>query len=151
MKREIVEVCPRCDVEVVMQWDVKQDGFKSFCPYCGNRLMLCDECMHPDGEYNGGYCNYDSQTETCQHNDEAKPNGIDRLLSRNGDVIERVCHYPEYREGDIPCYGCVKRPTCNHDLFERLYQYEETGLSPEEIEDMKRRKFRYVKCNHCSR
>lgn len=150
-KIEVVEVCPQCGEENVMQWDVKADGYKAFCPYCGNRLMLCDECMHPDGEYNGGFCDYNSETETCRYNDEAKPNGIDRLLNRDGELIVRVCHYPEYREGDAPCYGCVKRTDCNRDLFERLCKYEETGLSPEEIEAMKRSKFKYVKCTHCSR
>lgn len=49
---EVVEVCPHCDAEVVMRWDVDEDGFKAFCPYCGKELMLCDECMHADDNPN---------------------------------------------------------------------------------------------------
>lgn len=43
---EIIEPCPYCGAEVVMRWDVKKNGFKAYCPYCGERLMLCDECLH---------------------------------------------------------------------------------------------------------
>lgn len=48
MKKEVVEVCPHCDSEVVMMWDIESDGYMAFCPYCGKRLMLCDECLHAD-------------------------------------------------------------------------------------------------------
>ena len=64
---EITEVCPHCDREVTMTWDVKEDGYKAFCPYCGGRLMLCDECRHQDGVF-CDQCNYDSKTGTCKHN-----------------------------------------------------------------------------------
>lgn len=64
----VVEWCPHCEHEVEMQWDVEQDGFKAYCPYCGKRLMLCDECQHREnGEYSGD-CNYDSETDTCRFN-----------------------------------------------------------------------------------
>lgn len=66
---EITEVCPHCDREVTMTWDVKEDGYKAFCPYCGGRLMLCDECRHQDGVF-CDQCNYDSETGTCKHNRE---------------------------------------------------------------------------------
>lgn len=64
---EVVEVCPHCDAEVVMNWDVKQYGFKAFCPHCGKRLMLCDECMHRTGECIDD-CDYCSTTDTCRFN-----------------------------------------------------------------------------------
>lgn len=66
---EVTEMCPHCESEITMTWDVHSRGYKAFCPVCGERLMLCDECQHSgaDGEYAGG-CDYDSQTDTCKHN-----------------------------------------------------------------------------------
>lgn len=66
---EVVEVCPYCENEVVMSWDVKKNGFKAFCPYCGKTLMPCDECKHRgyDGEYYDD-CDYCSKTDTCRFN-----------------------------------------------------------------------------------
>lgn len=61
----VVEVCPNCESEVEMRWEPKQDGYKAFCPYCGGRLMLCDECLHAEG---GGDCDYCTATDTCKHN-----------------------------------------------------------------------------------
>ena len=61
----VTETCPYCGAEVEIHgWDTDRDGFKAYCPYCGNRLMLCDECLHsrcPD-------CDYDSVTDSCKHN-----------------------------------------------------------------------------------
>lgn len=67
MRREVVEVCPSCESDVVMLWNVETDGYRAFCPYCGNRLMLCDECLHRSG---GGECDYDKETDTCMFNRE---------------------------------------------------------------------------------
>ena len=59
----VTEMCPHCQSEVQMQWDTDTMGFKAFCPVCGERLMLCDECLQV-----GGVCDYDSETDTCKHN-----------------------------------------------------------------------------------
>lgn len=40
--RMVTEMCPNCDREVTMEWDVSVDGYKATCPHCGGRLMLCD-------------------------------------------------------------------------------------------------------------
>lgn len=65
----VVELCSHCNNEIEMRWNVSTQGYKAFCPVCGERLMLCDECMHsgPDGEY-VGKCDYCSETDTCQYN-----------------------------------------------------------------------------------
>ena len=65
----VVEVCPHCESEIEMRWSVMAMGYKAFCPVCGNRLMLCDECQHdgPDGEYTGR-CDYCTETDSCKHN-----------------------------------------------------------------------------------
>ena len=44
----VVEVCPHCENEIEMRWDTAANGYKAFCPVCGNRLMLCDECLHSE-------------------------------------------------------------------------------------------------------
>ena len=60
----VTEVCPHCENEIEMRWSTEAFGFKAFCPVCGKRLMLCDECRHS----NCGECDYDSRTDTCKHN-----------------------------------------------------------------------------------
>ena len=65
----VTEPCPHCGAEVEMVWDVKAHGYKAFCPYCGKRLMLCDECQHPNGEYCGD-CDYSSDGDCCRYNPE---------------------------------------------------------------------------------
>ena len=65
----VTEFCPHCENEIEMRWDTDRLGYKAFCPVCGNRLMLCDECRHsgPDGRPIGS-CDYDSRTDTCRFN-----------------------------------------------------------------------------------
>ena len=58
----VTEYCPECETEVTMQWDVRELGYKAFCPHCGKRLMLCSECQFIDG------CDYDSETDSCRFN-----------------------------------------------------------------------------------
>ena len=45
---EVVEVCPECGAENVMQWDVEKDGYIAHCSHCGSKMMLCDECVHAE-------------------------------------------------------------------------------------------------------
>ena len=35
----VTEVCPYCESEIEMRWNVKEQGYKAVCPVCGNRLM----------------------------------------------------------------------------------------------------------------
>lgn len=65
---EVIEMCLSCMREVDMFWNIEADGYKAFCPYCGERLMLCDECMHSEnGEFKGN-CDYDTESGTCKYN-----------------------------------------------------------------------------------
>lgn len=36
--------------------------FKNGCPYCGKRLMLCDECTHSSNDIP---CDYNSVVDCC--------------------------------------------------------------------------------------
>ena len=43
----VTELCAECEREVEIHgWDTERDGYQAFCPYCGEVLMLCDECQH---------------------------------------------------------------------------------------------------------
>ena len=45
-RHEAVDVCPHCDQEVpVLNW-APSDGYRVYCPYCGERILLCSECYH---------------------------------------------------------------------------------------------------------
>ncbi len=65
----VTEYCNNCETEITMEWNVKVLGYKAYCPVCGERLMLCDECQHPNGEFDDR-CDYDSATCTCKHSKE---------------------------------------------------------------------------------
>ena len=64
----VTEWCANCETEVEMIWDVDQSGYKAYCPYCGKRLMLCDECQHRNEGKLTDDCDYNSQTDTCRFN-----------------------------------------------------------------------------------
>lgn len=63
--KTVTEFCPSCEHEAEIVWNTEQDGFKAFCPYCGERLMLCDECRHREGEPD---CDYNGKTDSCRYN-----------------------------------------------------------------------------------
>ena len=80
----VVEVCSHCENEIEMRWDVAARGYKAFCPVCGNRLMLCDECLH--GECGGG-CDYSRKTDSCKHN-PLGTGAVDAIVYLKGFVEE---------------------------------------------------------------
>lgn len=61
----VTELCPHCESEIEMRWNTDTMGYKVFCPVCGQRLMLCDECRHTEGS---GPCDYDSKLDCCRNN-----------------------------------------------------------------------------------
>lgn len=70
-----------------------------------------------------------------EKNDSLK---LDRLTVRNENGgIDRVCHYPKMIQ-NMSCFSCFDRAKCNADIFERLAQYEDTGLPPAAVEEYKK-------------
>ena len=63
---EVTEPCANCGSEVTLFWSF-DDGYQAFCPYCGDRLMLCGYC--PDREKN---CTWSDKTKSCHR---YKPTG----------------------------------------------------------------------------
>lgn len=52
MHGKVIEMCPHCETEIGVLWDIDTDGHGLYCPYCGNYIMLCSECPERDGELN---------------------------------------------------------------------------------------------------
>lgn len=73
----VTEVCPTCGREIQMRWDTDTMGFKAFCPACGGRLMLCDECQRTkaDSGKPAETCDYCKDTDTCRWNQKPKTTG----------------------------------------------------------------------------
>lgn len=76
MAFEQTEVCPHCEHENTLTWDVNHDGYRVFCPNCGEEMMLCDACQHAD-DNPSGYCDFKMDFNgipTCfrrrEHNDK---------------------------------------------------------------------------------
>ena len=55
----IAEVCPHCETEVRMIWDIEADGMLTYCPFCGIRMVLCGYC--------DGGCDFDYGRGTCRY------------------------------------------------------------------------------------
>lgn len=45
MLKEVVEWCNHCGHENILQWDLEQAGWEIHCACCGEKLLLCDECL----------------------------------------------------------------------------------------------------------
>lgn len=80
MKKPIVEWCPHCENEVEMEWDIEESGYKAYCPYCGKKLMLCDECTHSDNPS----CDWDCKTKMCKR-------CLNKMEECNNEQSE-ICH-----------------------------------------------------------
>lgn len=59
---QVAELCPYCEHEVYLNWDVEEDGYQIFCPHCGNAIMLCSMCDARDG----APCDWNEETG-CKH------------------------------------------------------------------------------------
>lgn len=82
---EIIECCPNCEREVNMMWDTKADGYKAYCPYCGEQLMLCSECPHRNEGDVTAACDFDGESDACRFNENN--------LEHKSDVLEIITHY----------------------------------------------------------
>ena len=107
----VTEWCAHCESEIKMRWDTDTMGFQAFCPVCGNRLMLCDECRHTDEP---SPCDYDGKSDRCHRSSPipmrlaVRPSMcVDTPL---GAIIVRTAYDPEHpgvwidlRRPDVDC------------------------------------------------
>lgn len=68
---EVCEVCPECGAENIMTWDVEKDGYVAYCPHCGSKMMLCDECLHSD---DAPICDWNPHNGCCREREKCKKN-----------------------------------------------------------------------------
>lgn len=101
MKKEtVVEMCPHCETEVEMVWDTERYGYNSFCPHCGERLMLCDECLH-HGDEPAWICDYNSKTDSCRRNIVKSKVGYGRMKDIASRLIGELANRINKFDGDI--------------------------------------------------
>lgn len=46
---EATEMCPHCQNEVTVQWNVEKDGYELYCPNCGKHFTgtgIAEFCYH---------------------------------------------------------------------------------------------------------
>lgn len=95
-----------------MVWDVEQNGYKATCPYCGGRLMLCDECQHPNGVYSDN-CDYDALTQSCRYNCAANYREAEKAVK----LLSRFCKGRTQQAARLKlhsaCVGCGYEPLCS--------------------------------------
>ena len=106
-RRLVTEVCPNCDNEVSMVWDVEQNGYKATCPYCGGRLMLCDECQHPNGAYSDD-CDYDALTKSCRYNCAANYQEAEKVVKLLSQFCKGRAQQAARLKLHSACIGCGK-------------------------------------------
>lgn len=89
----VTELCPHCEREVDMSWSIEEDGYQTYCPYCGKRLMLCSECM----EWEQNNCDFNSKTGKCKHClDTGKKTETQTNLDMVKSTISLLNEYCEY-------------------------------------------------------
>ena len=54
---KVYEMCPHCETENELDWNIEAMGYTAKCQCCGEKLMLCDECMHAD-DNEGMHCDW---------------------------------------------------------------------------------------------
>lgn len=123
----VTEMCPHCESEIEMRWNTDTQGFKAFCPVCGDRLMLCDECHQL-----GGGCDYDSKTDSCRLNPAtAKANEIPpalRVETPLGALIVRAQGDPDHPG----IFVDLRRQDADQDLLLTLVEFcEDEGDLPD--------------------
>lgn len=98
--RVVTEWCSFCENEIELKWDVDGQGYKAFCPVCGNRLMLCDECQHSENCSAG--CDFNSETDSCKHNPPTK---------QDVEHFELLRKYIGQKLKVVGCNGCYSVKT----------------------------------------
>lgn len=98
MQKTIAEYCSNCETEMIIKCDPEKDGYKTTCPSCGDRLMMCSECQfRNDGQYTDD-CDYDAKTNSCQFS------GLVNTCISCGAVIpegRQVCKACEIKAGVV--------------------------------------------------
>lgn len=108
---EVTEMCPHCQNEVTVQWDVENDGYELYCPYCGFPIMLCSMCDARDGKV----CDWE-EIKGCKHSDERYRDYFYKNLScENAAEIARSSRD---NDGWIPVEGRMPEAPEENPVFD---------------------------------
>lgn len=75
--KSVAEECPECGREAMIYWDVRRDGYQTYCPYCGWPMMLCSMCMDEDRS-----CDWNGKTGICYRMVEKLWKDLENVLFR---------------------------------------------------------------------
>ncbi len=86
MVNVVVEVCPYCESEnTYLNLDPVECGYTALCKVCGERIMLCSECLRA----------YDNVNGVCDLGEYTKWETYSTACFRDRN-IEPVYHYCRY-------------------------------------------------------
>ena len=141
-------VCPKCGATI------KIDDIADFLLPAGTKIKISDGRFGIIDSFRNPFANkfddIEYEIRLINKNDlnnftilarrHFEPVSDWRLTERTFARVVKVCHYPRNQDySNVPCYNCVDRTLCNRDILERLARYEDTGLLPEEIEELKKK------------
>lgn len=101
MKQLITETCPNCEKEITVNWDVKKDGYKAFCPNCGKTLMLCSACLDSDPHCLS--CDWNKENGCYRSREKPKQESLVRnqLVEHNGNLYRVVENQSDNSKGTV--------------------------------------------------
>lgn len=115
---EVTEMCPHCETEITLCWDVESDGYQVFCPECGRAVMLCSMCDRSPCDWSEQGCKHSKDNYATINNygwipvEDRLPDKSDDLvlIQVNGkpkenitlhNALELACYIAEGNEGWI--------------------------------------------------
>lgn len=137
MKYEVIETCANCERDNIMEWNVKEDGYVAFCSHCGNKMMLCDECLHAE----------DNPNMKCDWHNDAEMGLCFR--DTRPITLEYLRNY-QFVEFSVPrnwFWNVIRQPGYSYNSLKTFFK-EAPLMVYQEIYD-KACKEGMLICNHC--
>jgi hypothetical protein len=68
------ETCPYCknEIELRLPWKPQGSEYQIYCPFCGEKIMLCDACLHAE-DNEAGKCDWIDGKGCWRGKDNAAP------------------------------------------------------------------------------
>lgn len=123
-KYEVTEVCPHCEREITLNWDVEADGYQIFCPECGKAVMLCSMCDRSPCDWSEKGCKHSKDNYETINNygwipvEERMPENEDYVfMSIAGWPITMIGRYKIDAEGGAFYIGDEDNSCVSQNLF----------------------------------
>lgn len=143
--KQFTEICPNCEKEITVNWDVKKDGYKIICPNCGKTLMLCSACLDSDPHCLS--CDWNKENGCYRSREKPKQDFLVRnqLVKHNGNLC-RVMNNQSDNSKESPFY--IK----GISGFHYLVNFDEIKTFPKITKTARRYTIKAVKdflCGNC--